>query len=58
LSSGRSALASQLPDVLLLDLFLPDGNGLELFEAFESGRPRRYHREFAAGIAARTACRG
>jgi DNA-binding NtrC family response regulator len=41
LSSGRSALASQLPDVLLLDLFLPDGNGLELFEAFESGRPQQ-----------------
>jgi DNA-binding NtrC family response regulator len=41
LSSGRLALDSQLPDVLLLDLFLPDGNGLELFEAFESGRPQQ-----------------
>lgn len=27
--SGREALAGSLPDLLLLDLSLPDGNGLE-----------------------------
>jgi len=32
LAAARRFLAMQLPDVLLLDLNLPDGNGLELFE--------------------------
>ncbi|WP_088953539.1 sigma-54-dependent transcriptional regulator [Variovorax sp. HW608] len=32
LTSARRFLAMQPPDVLLLDLHLPDGNGLELFE--------------------------
>jgi DNA-binding NtrC family response regulator len=40
LSAGRTALASRIPDVLLLDLMLPDGNGFELFDAFESNRPQ------------------
>lgn len=35
LASARRFLAMQLPDVLLLDLHLPDGNGLELFENSE-----------------------
>jgi len=35
LASARRLLAMQPPDVLLLDLHLPDGNGLDLFETKE-----------------------
>ncbi|NNL54000.1 MAG: response regulator, partial [Woeseia sp.] len=41
LSAGRTALKKKLPDVLLLDLMLPDGNGLDLFDQFESRRPQK-----------------
>lgn len=41
LSAGRELLGKQLPDVLLLDLMLPDGNGLELFEDFSGARPQQ-----------------
>lgn len=30
LSDARAALAERLPDLILLDIFLPDGNGLDL----------------------------
>src|SRR5204863_158276 len=32
LAGARAQLATDLPDVLLLDLMLPDGNGLELLD--------------------------
>lgn len=32
LREGRIQLARQLPDVILLDLGLPDGEGIDLFE--------------------------
>ena len=32
LAGAREQLAAGTPDVLLLDLMLPDGNGLELFD--------------------------
>lgn len=41
LSAGRELMGKQLPDVLLLDLMLPDGNGLELFEDFSGARPQQ-----------------
>jgi two-component system, NtrC family, response regulator HydG len=41
LARARAQIAADLPDVLLLDLMLPDGNGLELLdEAVESGLRR------------------
>jgi DNA-binding response OmpR family regulator len=39
LDSGRSAAAAQAPDVILLDVVLPDGDGLELAREW-SGRGR------------------
>jgi len=41
LEAARHALAERHPDVLLLDLMLPDGSGLELFDAFEDRRPQK-----------------
>ncbi len=41
LAGARSMLAGQTPDVVLLDLMLPDGSGLELFDAFEDQPPRK-----------------
>jgi DNA-binding NtrC family response regulator len=41
LSAARTAINKQLPEVLLLDLMLPDGNGLELFEDFKDARPQK-----------------
>jgi len=41
ISSARDALSARFPEVLLLDLMLPDGNGLELFDEFEKKRPRK-----------------
>jgi DNA-binding NtrC family response regulator len=41
LARARAQIAADLPDVLLLDLMLPDGNGLELLdEAVNSGLRR------------------
>ena len=41
LASARAQIAADLPDVLLLDLMLPDGNGLELLdEVVDSGLRR------------------
>lgn len=41
LSAARSELSKQAPDVVLLDLMLPDGSGLELFDTFEDQPPRK-----------------
>jgi len=41
LEEARLSLAEQHPDVVLLDLMLPDGSGLELFDAFEANPPRK-----------------
>ncbi len=41
LAAARKLLAERTPDVLLLDLMLPDGSGLELFDALEDRRPRK-----------------
>lgn len=35
LSDGRTALAEHRPDVVLVDLFLPDGSGLDLNTSFD-----------------------
>ena len=40
-SSARELVRSQIPDVLILDLMLPDGNGLEILDAFDEKRPQR-----------------
>ncbi|HET6565805.1 MAG TPA: response regulator, partial [Xanthomonadales bacterium] len=39
LAQARDVLPKQAPDVVLLDLMLPDGSGLELFDAFEDQPP-------------------
>ncbi|MDX1481005.1 MAG: sigma-54 dependent transcriptional regulator [Woeseiaceae bacterium] len=39
LSTAREAMADSCPDVLLLDLMLPDGNGLDLLTSFGEQRP-------------------
>jgi DNA-binding NtrC family response regulator len=41
LEKARSILAMNHPDVLLLDLMLPDGNGLELLEELRGGSVKR-----------------
>lgn len=41
LEGARSMLARMSPDVLLLDLMLPDGNGLELLEDFSDSDLKR-----------------
>ncbi len=41
LASARKAFSQQAPAVVLLDLMLPDGSGLELFDAFEDQPPRK-----------------
>lgn len=41
LSTARDLIGKQLPEVLLLDLMLPDGNGLELLDEFKSERPQQ-----------------
>ncbi len=41
LASARERLAEGTPDLVLLDLMLPDGSGLELFDHFESHTPAR-----------------
>lgn len=41
LSAGRDAIKKRVPDVLLLDLMLPDGSGLEILDQFESKRPKK-----------------
>lgn len=41
LSAAREALSERLPDVLLLDLILPDGSGLEVFDSFSQRRPEK-----------------
>jgi DNA-binding NtrC family response regulator len=40
LAEARNALADSPPTVVLLDLMLPDGSGLELLDAFEQSPPR------------------
>jgi DNA-binding NtrC family response regulator len=40
LSAARSALERKMPDLLLLDLMLPDGNGLDLLQDLQDERPR------------------
>jgi DNA-binding NtrC family response regulator len=40
LSAAREALSRKTPDLLLLDLMLPDGNGLDLLRDLEESRPR------------------
>ena len=39
LAPGKELLHSANPDVVLLDLILPDGNGLEFFEQIKGNRP-------------------
>lgn len=41
LREARQQLDSLRPDLLLLDLMLPDGNGLDLLDEIEAARPRR-----------------
>lgn len=41
LSQARDHLERKIPDVLLLDLMLPDGSGLQLFENFRDHRPKK-----------------
>lgn len=41
LAVAREHLVKATPEVLLLDLMLPDGSGLELFEHFQKKRPEQ-----------------
>ncbi len=41
LEDARRILATSVPDVLLLDLMLPDGNGLELLEELRDSAVKR-----------------
>ena len=41
LENARRILSNQVPDVLLLDLMLPDGNGLELLEELRGSSVKR-----------------
>lgn len=41
LATARDLLSKRTPDVLLLDLMLPDGSGLEIFDAFSDKRPNK-----------------
>jgi DNA-binding NtrC family response regulator len=41
LAEAKHQLTQGTPDLLLLDLMLPDGNGLELFDAFHDGQPKK-----------------
>ena len=41
LGAARSQLGGSMPDVLLLDLILPDGNGLELLDELSGRGPRK-----------------
>jgi DNA-binding NtrC family response regulator len=41
LESARRILGTQAPEILLLDLMLPDGNGLELLEEARAGSVKR-----------------
>ncbi|HNP34860.1 MAG TPA: sigma-54 dependent transcriptional regulator [Woeseiaceae bacterium] len=41
LSAARSVFGTQKPDVLLLDLMLPDGSGLELLDEVKEHRPSK-----------------
>ncbi|MEQ8207434.1 MAG: sigma-54 dependent transcriptional regulator [Woeseia sp.] len=41
LMAARELLGKRIPDVLLLDLMLPDGSGLEMFDALEKKRPAK-----------------
>ncbi len=48
LKQARAEIAARLPDILLVDLNLPDGSGLDLLEGFEPGigaRGRPDHRK-------------
>jgi len=40
LEEAKSLLGKGAPDLLLLDLMLPDGSGLELFDSFGKEKPR------------------
>ncbi len=41
LATARRVLPERRPDVVLLDLMLPDGSGLELLDAFKDHRPEK-----------------
>lgn len=41
LDEARKLLGKQPPEVVLLDLMLPDGSGLELFDVFEEHPPKK-----------------
>jgi DNA-binding NtrC family response regulator len=41
LENARAILSKNVPDVLLLDLMLPDGNGLELLEELRESKVKR-----------------